>query len=214
MRLVAALLVALALMGCDKEWPTKEPLTDYVQDGDWLEKLRTTPLDSEFAVNDDFRIRAEFRLGDPVCIADSGGIIHGFYQLHGGNCGDPQESRQRFISVYADYNAAFWNWEETREIYCGADTEPFDLGMEVTGNGRLFACLPRMCGEQYVITAVYLSENPSMWLSEEVEAAEGGPDLAYRIALGTTAETERADLAEFRAFLSRLWLDGGSFRES
>lgn len=214
MRLAAGLLVALALAGCDREWPTEEPLTDYVQDEDWLEQLRTTPLESNVAVSEEYRIQATFRSGDPVCIADSGGHIHGFYQLSGGNCGDPQESRQRFVSVWADYNTAFYSWDEASATYCGADTEPFELGMEATGEGRLVACIPKLCGEQYVVTAVYLSEDSALWLSDEVDAEAGGPDLIYRLALGTTAETQEADLAEFRAFLSQLRLDGGTFRES
>lgn len=176
---------------------------------DWLEQLRETPLESEIAINAEYAISAVFRKGDPVCVADSGGHIHGFYQLHDGNCGDPQETRSRFMSVWADYDSALEGWEGLAAAQCGDDTEPFDLGMDATGTGRFDACIPKLCGDQYVITAIYLSGSSTRAQGEGVR--RDGPDLIYRIALGTTPATQEADLAEFRSFLAQLRLDGGSF---
>jgi len=195
----ASLFAAVLLAGCGSE-AVDEPPADAPFDPHWP---------GHVAVNDDFRVQATFPADQPVCISQSGTQVHGFHQWRGGDCADPAQETGRFISVYADYNAAGYDWDEAAALRCGADSEPFDLGVEATGEGRFSACVPKLCGDQYVITAVYLSDSPVMDLGDE--AVGGGPDLIYWIALGTTAETQDADLAEFRAFLSQLRLDGAGF---
>lgn len=202
MRVAAVLCLALLLAGCG------QGATDTPPDA---------PAEVEFeqhwpghvAVSDDYRIQATFPEDQPVCVSDVLTHIHGFHQFFAGDCADQSTASDRFISVWGDYNAAFYDWDQAAALSCGEETEPFDLGMVASGEGRLSACIPKLCGDQYVITAVYLSDSPAMDLGEE--AVGGGPDLIYTIALGTTAETQEADLAEFRAFLADLRLDGGSF---
>ena len=199
MRRAAILGAALLLVGCGSE-VEEEPLADPLFEGHWP---------GHVAVNEQFRIQASFPEDEPVCVSQSGRQVQGFYQWRGGDCADPEQQTGRFISVYASYNNALNTWDEAAATYCSTDTEPFDLGMEANGSGRFSACVPRLCGEQYVITAVYLSDSPQLVLGDETVG--GGPDLIYMIALGTTDETQEADLAEFRTFLSQLRLDGGGF---
>ena len=190
MRWTASLLAAMLLAGCGSA-SVDAPAADAPIDPHWP---------GHVAVSDDFRVQATFPADQPVCLSQSGTQVHGFHQWRGGNCADPAQETGRFISVYADYNGAAYSLEEAAAVRCGADSEPFDLGLEATGEGRFSACVPRLCGEQYVITAVYLSDSPAMDLGDE--AVGGGPDLIYWISLGTTAQTQAANLAEFRAFLS------------
>lgn len=199
MKPAASLLAALLLAGCGAE-TVEERSTDAVFDPHWP---------GHVAASDTFRMQATFPDDQPVCLSQSGTQVHGFHQWRGGDCADPGQETGRFISVYADYNAAGYTWDEAAAMRCGADSEPFDLGVAATGEGRFSACVPKLCGDQYVITAVYLSDSPTLDLGNQ--AAGGGPDLMYWIALGTTAETQEADLTRFRTFLSQLRLDGGGF---
>ncbi|HSG35333.1 MAG TPA: hypothetical protein VLA37_12425, partial [Sphingomonadaceae bacterium] len=88
--------------------------------------------------------------------------------------------------------------------------EPFDLGLVATGEGRLTTCRSKKRDAQFEVTAVYLTDSPEIDLGNEVTG--GGPDLIYWIGLITSPETQDNDLAEYRAFVSRLSLDGGGFR--
>lgn len=189
MRLAASLAAALLLAGCGAE-PAGEPQAE-APFGPYV----SGPV----AVSDDYRIQATFPDDQPVCVSASGTQVQGFHQWTTGDCADESQPSGRFISVWADYNVALASWDEALGAACGADTDPFDLGMAATGDGRLAACIPKLCGDQFVITALYLS------------GTGGGPELIYRLALGTTAATQEADLARFRAFLSQLRLDGAGF---
>ena len=219
MRLVAVLSALLALAGCDKYratsiadqgavYLTNADLTAIQPDDlpdDWLERLRTTPLPSEVAVNNEYQIMATFRRGDPVCVADSGGHIHGFYQTREGLCGSHRDGRVRFIGVWADYNAADYTEEQAISLNCEAGTEPFDLGMEPAGAGRLAACRNELAGVGYEATVVYLPRHGGAPASEP-------PSVIYRVSIGIGPRTEAADMAEAKAFLSRLRLGGVGFR--
>lgn len=162
------------------------------------------------ATNDEFRIHATFPDDQPVCVSDSGTHIRGFHQWRDGDCDDQTRSSDRFLSVYADYNAAQFSWDEAIRLICGEDTESFNLGMEATSGGRLEACRPRSADADYVVTVLYLADLPDMFLGDEVEG--GGPDLIYSIWLGIGSETKEADLATGRAFIGQLQLGGGRFQ--
>lgn len=200
MRLAACLCLALLLAGCGDE----------VADAPVAEDQFELGLQGHVVANHEYRIQASFPEDQTVCVSASGTHLHGFHQWRDGDCSVPGTSSGRFISVWADYNATFSDWEDAATLHCGADSQPFDLGLSATGEGRFSACIPKLCGEQYVITASYLSDSPAMDLGDA--AMGGGPDLIYTIALGTTAQTQEADLAEFRDFLTNLRLDGGGFR--
>jgi hypothetical protein len=207
--LCLGLACAVSLAGCqehDAEPDTSEPVA-VESTGDWLETLRATPLESEFASNDEYAIQAIFPASNPVCNADSGGHIHGFYQrLDQDYCSDRAVS-SRFISLWADYNAAFRSWEEAQQGICGPETEPFDIGIAANGAGQFLACKPMVCGEAYVITAGYLADFPD----GTEPFVEDGPYFLYTISLGTTEETEAADLVLFREFFANLRLAGSRF---
>lgn len=176
---------------------------------DEFDRERYTPLEGEIAFNDEYAISAIFPKEHPVCRADSGGHIHGFYEWLDGDCSEGLWGKKsaRFISIWADYNAMEYSWSGAPGEYCGEDTAPVDLGV-IARNGRLSACRTKAPAANSEFTIVYLADDPT----QDLFKPEDGPELIYTIRLGTTPRTETADLQALRTFLAKVKLANGSLK--
>jgi len=177
---------------------------------DEFDRERYTPLKSEVAINDEYSISAVFPKDHPVCRGDSGGHIHGFYQWLDGDCSEGLWGKKstRFVSIWADYNAMEYSWSGAPGKYCGEGTEPVDLGVLASGDGRLSACRTKASAPKQEIAVVYLADDPT----QDLFKPEDGPELIYTVRLGTDAAAEAGDLETLRAFLARLKLAGSGFK--
>lgn len=162
---------------------------------------------SSHAVNDEYRIEAEFPPGRVVCVSDAATHIHGFHQFLEGDCsaGGPP-AHNRVMKVWADYNAAEQSRDDAIELVC-ADKTRRDV-LEVTapaGRGWTASCRERGDDGKEQFIVVFLHKD---------EARDGfGPDnidKTYTMRLYTDAAHREADLEVFATFLGRLKLAGTS----
>lgn len=204
-------VAVFVLTGCQAQESTSGETPQETRDrdafGEAWERMRHTPLESEVAINDEYGISAVFPKGSPVCTADSGGHIHGFFQWLEDDCTReaPGVRPDRYLSVWADYNAAEYSRDEAVEVACSDATrrDVFDVTVP-EGRGWAASCLEAGDDgtEQFIV----------MFLPKEHEADGGfGPDNIgkyYTMRLYTDAAHREADLRTFETFLRRLKLAG------
>jgi len=205
-------VAALTLSGCQSQEPTQGETSKAGQDayGDWLEQMRHTPLKSEVAINDEYAISAVFPKDSSVCTADSGGHVHGFYQWLESDCTAeaPGVLRpDRYLSVWADYNAAEYSRDDAVELACSHGTSRGPLDATVPAEiGWAASCREEESDAKEQLIVIFLSK--------ATEARAGfGPDnidVMYTMTLHTDVTHRDADLRTFETFLRRLKLAGSS----